>query len=97
MRKPFLNRINILFGLASLFLAGCHSSKGVVKEETTPRPMLKYGVPAEVIAMYGVRVDYEPEEWSQPADTTSTDTVPASQPRPVMTKYGIPAPMDLIQ
>lgn len=93
MKKRFLHRMNFVLGALSLTLAGCHSSKQVV-QENSPLPMLKYGVPAEVIAMYGV--NYNPQ-WSDeylPSDTVAApDTVPVQKPeRPeiIMTKYGIP-------
>jgi hypothetical protein len=95
MRKRFLNRMNVLLGAVSLTLAGCHSSKQAVPE-ATPRPMLKYGVPAEVIALYGVQLpeNYEiPEVPKEPADSTAVDTVaPKSEEQEIIvTKYGIPA------
>ena len=97
MRKRFLNRMNIMLGAVSLTLAGCHTSKQAVPERE-PQPMLKYGVPAEVIALYGVQLpdDYEiPEVPTVPADTTATPDSTAT-PKPedseiIITKYGIPA------
>ena len=93
MNKRFLIRINVLLGVLSLWLAGCHSSKATVKEEPR-RPMMKYGTP-EVRAMYGVA---SPE--MQPADTTvaPADTVVMPQQAPerpqrpdaVLVKYGVP-------
>lgn len=104
MKKSFLHKMNIVLGAASLLLAGCHSTKTVVKEEGSARPMLKYGVPAQVVALYGVQTDYDADVWTLPADstalpdsTTVMDTVPAPRPRPVIAKYGIPAPMDFVQ
>ena len=93
MNRKFLFRINVLLGVVSLWLAGCHSSKSATKEGPA-RPMLKYGVP-EVRAMYGVAT---PE--AQPADTLSApaDTVVMPEPRQVppsereiiVVKYGVP-------
>ena len=97
MKKTFLNKMNVLLGLASLLLAGCHSTKNVAKDEATPRPMLKYGVPSEVIAMYGVPYDPSFDEYFAPADTAQTDSLPAQQQMPVMVKYGIPAPIEFVQ
>ena len=92
MRKKFLNRMNVLLGAVSLTLAGCHSTKQAA-QNPEQMPMLKYGVPAEVIALYGVQLpdDYPVPE--APADTMATDTV---APKPeeqeiIITKYGIPA------
>ncbi|MBQ5379213.1 MAG: hypothetical protein IIU10_03290 [Paludibacteraceae bacterium] len=85
--------MNFVLGALSLTLAGCHSSKQVV-QENSPLPMLKYGVPAQVIAMYGVPVDYNPMDFQVPSDTVAApDTVQADKPeRPemILTKYGIP-------
>ena len=55
MKKKILQTINILLGLASLTLAGCHAKQAVVAEQEELRPALKYGVPPEVVALYGVR------------------------------------------
>ena len=98
MKKHFLNKWNVVLGAASVLLAGCHTTKSAVKESGDP-VMVKYGAPAEVIAMYGVSVDYDVNDWFAPADTASTvqDTAQTAKPRPVMTKYGIPAPLDFIQ
>ena len=97
MRKRFLNRMNIMLGAMSLTLAGCHSSKQAVTDGT-PMQMVKYGVPAEVIAMYGVQLpnDYKiPEVPTVPADSTTTsDSTTAPRPEEqeiIITKYGIPA------
>lgn len=96
MNKKVLFRINVLLGVLSLWLAGCHSSKSAASKQP-PRPMLKYGVP-EVRAMYGVAT---PE--IQPADTAAApqapaDTVVMPEPKPapesghevIMVKYGVP-------
>ena len=99
MKKRFLHRVNIVLGALSLTLAGCHSNKAVV-QDGAPRPMLKYGIPPEIRAMYGVQVDYNPADFQLPTDTVAApDTiaapnpVPAEQPKQdeiIMTKYGIP-------
>lgn len=97
MKKRFLNRMNIMLGAVSLTLAGCHSSKQAVTDGTPPQ-MFKYGVPAEVIALYGVQMpeDYVlPEQQPAPADTTAAPE-PTIEPRPgdpeiIVTKYGIPS------
>ena len=96
MNKKVLFRINVLLGVMSLWLAGCHSSKSATSKQP-PRPMLKYGVP-EVRAMYGVAT---PE--IQPVDTatvpeTPADTVVMPEPKPapgpghevIVVKYGVP-------
>ncbi len=86
MKKQFLNRVNIILGALSLMLAGCHTTKKVA-QDTPPRPMLKYGVPTEVVAMYGVNIE---------ADTLAApaDTVAKPQKRPIdheiLVKYGVP-------
>lgn len=96
MKKRFLNRMNIMLGAVAMTLAGCHSSKQVV-QNPEQMPMLKYGVPPEVIALYGVQIpdDYVvPEVPPTPQDTTATpDTVSAPKPEEheiIVTKYGIP-------
>ena len=67
MKKRFLHSVNILLGIASMALAGCHTKQvAVAEQESAPRPMLKYGVPSEVRAMYGV-----------PSPVVEQDTVPA--------------------
>lgn len=101
MKKHILNTVNILLGAASLGLIGCHTGKNAAKEG--PRPQLvKYGVPTEVIAMYGVpvnrpeRVESE-EDMTLPADTTAVVTPKKeeekTQPRPnrPVVKYGVPS------
>ena len=55
MKKKILQTINILLGVLSLTLAGCHAKQAVVTEQEELRPALKYGVPPEVVALYGVR------------------------------------------
>ena len=89
MKKRFLQSINLLLGIVSMTLAGCHTHKNVATQEV-PRPMLKYGVPpAEVRAMYGVP---SPEVEQQAPDTVSelkTDSVPQ-----VICLYGVPPIMD---
>lgn len=86
-----------MLGAVSLTLAGCHSNKHVVTDGTPPQ-MLKYGVPAEVIALYGVQMpdDYVvPEEQPNRTDTTaSPDSTATPKPKEqdiIITKYGIPA------
>lgn len=96
MNKRVLVRINVLLGVVSLWLAGCHSSKSAASKEP-PRPMLKYGVP-EMRAMYGV-----PTPEAQPADTASmpADTVVMPEPQQappsgrevIVVKYGVPGMM----
>lgn len=96
MKKKFLNRMNIMLGAVSLTLAGCHSSKQAATDSTS-RPMLKYGVPAEVIDMYGVPMPEEcviPEVPPTQEDTTAAPE-PTIEPKPgdheiIVTKYGIP-------
>lgn len=91
MKKQFLIRVNIILGALSLLLAGCHSSKKAA-QSTPPRPMLKYGVPTEVVAMYGVTLEAD----TLKADTTAVpqDTVAEPQQRPrdreILVKYGVP-------
>ena len=90
MKKNFLLRVNVLLGVISLWLAGCHSSKATVKEE--PRhPRLKYGTP-EVRAMYGVMMPDEPvDTLAAPADTVVMEQPKAPQrPPQIMVKYGVP-------
>lgn len=93
MKKHFLNRINLVLGVCSLALAGCHSSKQVAGPDRS-RPMMKYGVPKEIIAMYGVQM---PEDTVVTAPDTTALPQPLPQPEqpaePVMTKYGIPYPI----
>ena len=57
MKKKVLTYINILLGVISMALVSCHVNKKVT-DPTPPMPMLKYGIPSEVIALYGVPVDY---------------------------------------
>ena len=82
MNKKLLFRINVLLGVVSLWLAGCHSSKSTPKEPE--RPMMKYGVP-EVRALYGV-------VWPDaPQDTTvMEETKPVDEREIIVVKYGVP-------
>jgi len=89
MKKRFLQSINLLLGIVSMTLAGCHTHKNVATQEV-PRPMLKYGVPpAEVRAMYGVpSPEVEQQIEPQAPDTVpelKTDSVPQ-----VICLYGVP-------
>ena len=97
MKKRFLTRLNVILGIMSLGLAGCHSTKKAAAPEASAEPMVKYGVP-EVVALYGVPVEgvdfpAPPQQMPAPA---SSDTLPApekrEQPEQPMTKYGIPNP-----
>ena len=67
MKKRVIHYINLVLGIVSLSLAGCHTQKPAAPE-SAPRPMLKYGVPPqhEVIALYGVMMPTD-----QPQDTTA--------------------------
>ena len=89
MNKKLLFRINILLGVVSLWLAGCHSSKSTPKEPE--RPMMKYGVP-EVRALYGVVWPDAPQDTvSTPQDTTvMEETKPVDEREIIVVKYGIP-------
>ena len=94
MNKKVLVRINVLLGVVSLWLAGCHSSKATVKEEPR-RPMMKYGTP-EVRAMYGVAMPDEPvDTLSAPADTLVMEEPQKPQrPDAILVKYGVPPMRD---
>lgn len=83
-----------------MVLAGCHSGKKAA-QNTPPRPMLKYGVPTEVRAMYGVPADVlaPVDTMAAPKDTMAAprDTVAAPEEKParprdreILVKYGVP-------
>ena len=67
MKAKWQNRLNILLGIASLWLAGCSSSKSGenVLMYGIPPEIVKYG-PPEVVALYGVQL---PEIETLPQDT----------------------------
>ena len=83
MKKKILHYINILLGVASMALAGCHTKQAMVAEPEELRPALKYGVPPEVVELYGI-----PSPEAEEPDTIA----PPQQEPPIMCKYGIPAP-----
>ena len=85
MKKRFLHYMNILLGVASMTLAGCHTKQAMVAEQEELRPALKYGVPPEVVALYGIQTPI----------VTEPDTVAPTQEPPIMCKYGIPAPPEI--
>ena len=94
MKKKVLTYINILLGVISMALVSCHVNKKVT-DPTPPMPMLKYGIPSEVIALYGVPVDYPiaPYEPTQTDTVAAPDTLPAKpveQEEIILTKYGSP-------
>ena len=96
-----LQRINILLGVISLALAGCHTKQAAVADSEVARQPLKYGCPPEVVALYGARtpvLEVPEEELQQDTASTTTDTVVLVPPReekpPIMCKYGVPFPRE---
>ena len=85
MRKTFRSWINIVLGVLSLSLAGCHTKQAVVAEQEERRPALKHGVPPEVVELYGVPAPIAEEP----------DTVAPPEEPPILCKYGIPAPPEV--
>lgn len=88
MRKKFLIRINLLLGVISLALAGCHATKKTVQDD---RIRLMYGVPVEM-----VQQETTPADTVIPADTVKTPDTPPQPSAPsdrdiIVTKYGIPS------
>ena len=92
MKKRFLNSVNVVLGALSVGLVGCHTGKKATTDNG-PRPqMMKYGVPTEVIAMYGVPVDLVEEGLTPMSDTIPSDTTVAPAPAPVQIEEPTPAP-----
>ena len=91
MSKRAIHFFNILLGIISLTLAGCHTSKNV-GPKTPPKPMLKYGVPsAEIRAKYGVPIPEEEPEQGQESD--AQDSIPQQRIDSVgrvVCLYGVP-------
>lgn len=96
MKKRVLTRLNIVLGTLSLLLAGCHTSKKVTQDGTPP-PLLKYGIPPEVRAMYGVPTpDMPADTLAAPADTVVMPQKPVrpKDREPILVKYGVPPMRD---
>ena len=95
MKKRILTYINLLLGIASLSLAGCHTTKNAAKPSAPEKPegTIEERHEAEVICLYGVPVNLYREEVHAP-DTTATDTTAADttrqEPPRIMVKYGVP-------
>ena len=73
MKAKWQNRLNILLGVISLWLAGCSSSKSGenVLMYGIPPEIVKYGPPFDtVIALYGVQM---PDEELLKADSTEVE------------------------
>ncbi|MBQ2540556.1 MAG: hypothetical protein II551_02795 [Paludibacteraceae bacterium] len=78
MKKSFLMRVNVLLGLLSFALVGCHCGKKAAETSAPERPEpRKYGPPAEM------RVDLPDEP------VPVQDSVP-KRPEPEPCKYGVP-------
>ena len=87
--KKLLTYLNLLLGVASLALAGCHSQKVSQKAEEQPEPQ-EIREP-KVICMYGVPATPDQEL----SDTTVTRRPQSKDPEDsgrVMLKYGVPNP-----
>ena len=84
--------MNVLLGAMSVGLVGCHTGKNTTK--ATQRPMLKYGVPTEVRAMYGVPADVlaPVDTMAAPKDTVAVPEEKPARPRDreILVKYGVP-------
>jgi len=97
MKKRFLSRFNLFLGTASLLLAGCHTSRHAVGEQSRGVQADSSSIPGEIICMYGV-MPIQMSETSFPTDTAVTEdntrdsiSQPESHQRPViMVKYGVP-------
>ena len=93
MKRKILTRVNVILGAVSMVLAGCHSGKKAA-QNTPPRPMLKYGVPTEVRAMYGVPADVlaPVDSTAAPKDTVAVPEEKPARPRDreILVKYGVP-------
>lgn len=74
MKRKWQNRLNVLLGIVSLWLAGCSSSKQTeyVLMYGVPPEIVKYG-PPDAVALYGVQM---PE-----IDTLDQDTIVLEQPQ----------------
>ena len=99
MRKKFLRRVNVLLGIVSLSLAGCHTQKNAAQTqpaepEASPAQAVGGG---EVICMYGIPAEvYEEqrakEEAQRRRDSLQNDTTAQEAPERIMMKYGVPYP-----
>lgn len=83
--KKLLTYINLILGVASMALAGCHSQKNLTKSETPPSA--RETREPELICMYGVPANLEPQQ----QDTVKQPRQLPDEPRPMM-KYGVPNP-----
>ena len=95
--KKLLVKINVLLGIASMALAGCHSQKAATKTETESADQPKQEEVAEdpkVICMYGVPASLQVQ------DTTATQQQQEEEPLPPvrpMLKYGVPNPRPMVR
>ena len=95
MKKRILNKLNVLLGMLSFGLAGCHTCRKPVETLYGPPVMAKkYGPPPEVVEKYGVPselLDEPIDEEPVPEEPTIEEPPVTSEPI-LKPKYGVPYP-----
>ncbi len=94
--KKLLVKINVLLGIASMALAGCHSQKAATKTETESADQPKQEEVAEdpkVICMYGVPASLQVDSTATQAQQEEEKDPPV---RPML-KYGVPNPRPMVR